>query len=342
MKVFSDGVFPMATPSQLPTSIADFNCFTVNVWSGDIYPTNVPVGCTKSAALYNAPWGSVSPLRQKNAGLTVMVPKGQNRTFDAFGIYPSSYISECGGTSTGGSGNVGYAYFLGRTPNVTIAGGTIVNIPISYTANTMPAVTCDGAQDPPDAHLVPNGTSGKGRVFYSSTSQCLDGTTLPALSDSNVSTSLTEMNTAANLTLISQPDGSKYDVSCTSPSSAAAVVAAQWDVSEGTGFPNTNYYTKMRLEVKLSSGGGSGACNTIAMTGQASVSILTSGGTWSTGVSVPAGTDITYKELITSEVDLANYVKNSKITVRVVAPAFSPSGCSQIYLDHIKLRLRHP
>ncbi len=106
-------------------------------------PSDSPGGdCTSNDNMHGHGWGAVSDLASDGEAIQVEVPAGFNRNVSVYGIYPSEHISECGGSSSGGSDN-GQGFFLGEEAD-DILESMSMSIDIDYNPGTPPNITCTG------------------------------------------------------------------------------------------------------------------------------------------------------------------------------------------------------
>ncbi len=130
-----------------PSSVSDFNCFTVNVTGAGVSANSPFAGCSDSAGFNGRGLGVLAKPVPRGTGIEVDVPSGTSRHIDVIGIFPS--VKECTGVETATNSQ---GYFIGGT-NTDVSANLSVTIPVTYGGQDG-TMTCKGSG--------PSGSSGSG------------------------------------------------------------------------------------------------------------------------------------------------------------------------------------
>jgi len=320
-----------------PSTISDINCFTVNITGSGIASNSSDLlGCTSGSNFNGTGPGVLSELFQRGGSVTVDVPSGDNRRIDVYGLYPSTSIPDCGGTS-GGNHADEYAYYIGGK-TVSLKESTTVSVPISYVPRN-PDITCTGGSGQ-NLSFTPDGTAANGRIFYDGCNDTAGGTlstALPAPSTGGIEFTGPEYTTVSD-------EGANYTIKSCTPGGAVYRTAINTIVWDLTG-KDLSTYTQMVIMfkglagMKASCTGGYSAAgsNTNLMRFQI---WNATGGAWQDVGPIGTTYNLTGQQFTSN---LAQYRDGSnKVWARIVSTeAYSPSECSQIETDYVRLAFFH-
>ena len=139
----SQDLFELLSTSSpaVPTSISDFNCFTVNVNGAGISAGPLPgAGCSTSDNMQGRGVGIASLPVVRGQSIELSVPAGAGRTIDVYGIFPST--SACAGTEPTVANPAG-GYFLGGIVQ-SLNLDSVVTVAISFITGRAASLTCKG------------------------------------------------------------------------------------------------------------------------------------------------------------------------------------------------------
>ncbi|HRK01552.1 MAG TPA: hypothetical protein PLH57_02725 [Oligoflexia bacterium] len=131
--LYSSLAFLQSGIDNVPSTITDFSCFTVNVTGDGIQPfwdrsdNNTTSDCTDTDNFNGRGQGIIARPVARGSTISLDVQSGSSRIVDVYGIYPAPI--ECGGSLANGS--TAYAYLVG-SQTTDILDRTSVTIPISY------------------------------------------------------------------------------------------------------------------------------------------------------------------------------------------------------------------
>ncbi|MEW6057893.1 MAG: hypothetical protein AB1540_14895 [Bdellovibrionota bacterium] len=316
-----------------PTSIADFNCFAVNITGPGVPQSNNLDGCISPDNMRGRGFGLTSDGVPRGQSIEVDITTGPSRAIDVYGIYPSNHCGGSGGSSGGGgSGDEeeeGAGYFLGGVMR-NIVEATSITVPISYGGGG-PSVQC-----PNDSKsLAMDGA--QGRAFRYSSASCTQDASVSVTSVAP--TPGGGANEAASYSAYAAEDGAVATLQCTFGGSDTEVAEFYWDLAG----IDLNTYRNFTVIWVGASGRFTSACDgttTLSDAGGGGGNMLqiynaTAGQWWTIQNTTQTVTKYVYQGGQTQ-----GFAQGGRLYMRVVAGEVTSTQCSRVVTDYAKLILK--